>query len=191
MELSDDGLKALTATWRDRWGDRMPLLEEVGDPSRWVRFHSLPESKRYAESEAEYETILHRHRTVIGELGPAEWLYVIAAYYDEPTWRRRPDPAVHRGAVHWLTIEDGESDYFVGELRFFAARAATGDPSLDLLLRRIADDELHYVIIAPPDLRWLYHPYDGGADVIAETMQERDALKARHPDWLSTHPSGR
>ncbi|TQS31246.1 hypothetical protein FLW16_00640 [Microbispora sp. KK1-11] len=41
-----------------------------------------------------------------------------------------------------------------------------------------------------PDLRWLYHPYDGGADVIAPTRTERDALKERHRDWLSAHPLG-
>ncbi|MEU8403165.1 hypothetical protein AB0C28_49000 [Nonomuraea sp. NPDC048892] len=41
-----------------------------------------------------------------------------------------------------------------------------------------------------PDLRRLYHPYDGGADVILTNTQERDTLKAAHTDWLSKHPSG-
>ncbi|MGW0807157.1 DUF3885 domain-containing protein [Nonomuraea sp. NPDC002799] len=33
-------------------------------------------------------------------------------------------------------------------------------------------------------------PYDGGADVILAGLQERDALKAAHTDWLSKHPHG-
>lgn len=41
-----------------------------------------------------------------------------------------------------------------------------------------------------PEFRWLYHPYDGGVDVILPTPAERDTLKERHQTWLSTHPSG-
>jgi hypothetical protein len=35
---------------------------------RWVRFHSLPESKRYPDSQAEYAIELDRHYTVLSEL---------------------------------------------------------------------------------------------------------------------------
>lgn len=48
---------------------------------QWVRFHSLPESRRYADSDAEYAEILRRHRTVLRELqGSADLtdLWVIA-----------------------------------------------------------------------------------------------------------------
>ena len=37
-------------------------------PERWVRFHSLPESKRYAESEDEEAEVLRRHLTLLDEL---------------------------------------------------------------------------------------------------------------------------
>ncbi len=46
-------------------------------PQRWVRFHSLPESKRYAENENEYNTILQRHNAVLDYLaksGESLWL---------------------------------------------------------------------------------------------------------------------
>jgi hypothetical protein len=46
------------------------------------------------------------------------------------------------------------------------------------------------VIIAPPDDDWLYHPYDGGADVIAASSDARDVLRTRFAAWLSSHPSG-
>jgi hypothetical protein len=35
---------------------------------RWTRFHSLPESKRYAESDAEHQEVLTRHVAVASEL---------------------------------------------------------------------------------------------------------------------------
>lgn len=54
----------------------------------------------------------------------------------------------------------------------------------------VADDELGNVIISPMDLRWFYHPYDGGADVILPSTADRDRLRDRHRDWLSSQPSG-
>lgn len=116
-------VEALSEAWLSRWGGS-PIAHELRGrhTDRWVRFHSLPESKRYAQTEEEYGVILDRHHTV--------------------------------------------------------------------LLQGVTDDELGCVIIAPRDLRWLYHPHDGGADVIAPTTRERDALKIRHRDWLSAHPAG-
>ncbi|MGI5506319.1 DUF3885 domain-containing protein [Lentzea sp. CA-135723] len=34
------------------------------------------------------------------------------------------------------------------------------------------------------------NPYDGGADILLPTAVDRDAVKRRHTDWLSLHPSG-
>jgi hypothetical protein len=61
---------------------------------------------------------------------------------------------------------------------------------IDILLRAVADDEISGVLLGPPNLGWLYHPYDGGADVILSTRAERNELKARHHTWLSDHPTG-
>ncbi len=61
---------------------------------------------------------------------------------------------------------------------------------IDPLLRAVADDGGVDVIITDTGLRRLYHPYDGGADCILETTEERDRLKAAHRDWLSGHPGG-
>lgn len=44
--------------------------------------------------------------------------------------------------------------------------------------------------MADNQLRWLYHPDDGGADVIAPTPEGRDALRLKYRDWLSKHPKG-
>ncbi|GAA1516621.1 hypothetical protein GCM10009677_57390 [Sphaerisporangium rubeum] len=34
------------------------------------------------------------------------------------------------------------------------------------MLRAVTDDEISNVLLGPANLRWLYHPYDGGIDVI-------------------------
>jgi hypothetical protein len=45
-------------------------------------------------------------------------------------------------------------------------------------------------MIVANDCRWLLHPYDGGMDVILESKDARDLLKARHPEWLSARQDG-
>jgi hypothetical protein len=54
----------------------------------------------------------------------------------------------------------------------------------------VADDGTAGVAIADPEWRWLYHPYDSGADVIVESTARRDDLRRQHTSWLSSHPLG-
>ncbi|MER5327113.1 DUF3885 domain-containing protein [Streptosporangium roseum] len=188
--MTEDEVESLTTAWRTRWG-RSPIAYQLRGrhADRWVRFHSLPESKRYADTEDEYEIILDRHHRVLAELGAEEGLYVIAVYFEDEEGRISPDPR-HPGAVPWLAIEPGDDSPFEDAARLYVSMTSFDRRILDPLLRGVADDEIGYAIIAPLDLRWLYHPYDGGADVITPTARDRDVLKNRHADWLSTHPAG-
>ncbi len=189
--MTEDEVESLTTAWRARWG-RNPIAYQLRgwNADRWVRFHSLPESKRYAETEDEYQIILDRHHRVLTELGAAEeGLYVIAVYFEDEQGRISSDPR-HPDAVPWLTIEPGDDSPFEVAASLYVSMTSFDRQTLDPLLRGAADEELIDVIIASLHLRWLYHPYDGGADVIAPTAHDRDVLKNRHADWLSTHPAG-
>jgi hypothetical protein len=64
------------------------------------------------------------------------------------------------------------------------------DSGLEQILRLAADDGSGALLIVPVAMGWLYAPYDGGADVIADTSQRRDHLRESHASWLSAHPSG-
>ncbi|WP_339156146.1 DUF3885 domain-containing protein [Actinomadura luteofluorescens] len=188
--MTEDEVKSLTALWRTRWGGApIGCALSARHPDRWVRFHSLPDSKRYAETEQEYEVILDRHHRVLAELGADEGLYVIAGYFADAPVQAPAAPRTHAGAVPWLTIDPGEHPEVEIPLTLRVSTAPLRRATLDPLLRCVADDELGHVIISPLDLRWLYHPYDGGADVIAPSVRERDGLKNRHADWLPTPPS--
>jgi hypothetical protein len=190
MIVTEDEVESLSTSWRTRWGGP-PVAYELRrwHADRWVRFHSLPGSKRYADTEDEYEIVLDRHHRVLAELGASEGLYVIAGYFEDADGKVMPDRR-HSGAVPWLTIEPDDGSFFEIALRLYVSSTSHDRRMLDSLLRAVADDEIDNVIIAPPDLRWLYHPYDGGADVIAPTADDRDGLKERHRDWLSAHPAG-
>jgi hypothetical protein len=59
---------ALSIRWADRWGVTPPVGHMLRGRDTWVRFHSLPESKRYADTTEESDEILRRHHTLLNEL---------------------------------------------------------------------------------------------------------------------------
>ncbi len=53
---------------------------------RWLRIHSLPESKRYAESDFEYNIILNRQNQLINDLiGEGTELFISIGLYTGDT----------------------------------------------------------------------------------------------------------
>jgi hypothetical protein len=187
---NSDRSRALTEGWKRNWPDSDSVGSwPRGHQDRWVRFHSLPESKRYADSPEEYVEIIRRHRTVLAELSVTvapEDLVVIARDWgprDLATgWSKTHLP----GAWPWQRHEADDPEF---GFEYLWVCTGLTDSQLDALLTAAADDQAH-VILAEPALTWLYCPYDGGADVILPDKTTRDILRDRHTDWLSALPSG-
>ena len=174
-----DLIGRLTATWERRWPQTPPISFLVRElhPDLWVQFHSLPRSKRYAETDDERGTVLSRHHSVLEALGPSSECFVISPLWDPPG----EDSALVE-AVHWQTIE--VADYYDDPVQIFATSLTYPSAKFDGLLMACADNIEAQVIVGPDDLRWLYNPYDGGAHVIASSTTERDQLRARFASWL-------
>ena len=183
MSGSDDWRQALDGRWAEKWHMTSPVADELRaiHADVWVRFHSLPDAKRLAETDAEYATLLSRHHAILDALGLRDTCLVIAPRYAEQPL----EPAVHEW--HWRTVR---SDTFLEPVDLHAFTVDYPSPGLDAVLREVADDRLGGVILAPLDVEWLYHPYDGGADVLAASPAERDRLKETFADWLSSRTDG-
>jgi hypothetical protein len=185
---------------RRLWDWRWPRTPPIGywlrrDPDRWVRFPSLPGGKRYADDEAEYDILLDRHETVLDELrGDADELLVITTElsFTPRTARRRPlADALLPGAEPWSVLSWPGYEPELAFAHAFVNEVTWKPGGLDELLRAVADEQLAYVLLAPPDLSWLYAPYDGGADVLLADSGARDELRRRHLDWLRTATTAR
>ncbi len=179
----------LTALWRTRWPATPPFAHRLRDayPHRWVCFHSLPGSKRYPKDANEYAVVLDRYNTVLDELFAGMDVYVVTS-----TWSMNPAVPTYRPAgIHWLTVLMHDSvPQFPIYTHLFATRRPWKRGCIDALVRAVADDEQRDVFITDTAMQRIYHPYDGGADVLLDTPAERDSLRSRHPDWLSRHPLG-
>ncbi|GLX94761.1 hypothetical protein Hesp01_27110 [Herbidospora sp. NBRC 101105] len=188
----------LTGTWRTNRPECLPVAHELkwACHSRWVRFHSLPESKRYPDTADEYTILLNRYETVLSELFGDRDVYVITtAFTDHPTFGeplRYPEPVtLNPGARLWMTVtDDAPDEEFPSYSHLLVTRRTRRPGSLDALLRAVADDAMGNVMITDLDMRRVFHPYDGGADCILEDSATRDDLKAAHREWLSDHPQG-
>lgn len=184
------------------WAARWPGIRLVGHqlrhqlPDHWVRFRSRPGSRRHPDTATDVHELLDRHRRVLDRLaeGDDSPLLVMTASFssaDEPVFERSEAlTTMLPDARYWISperIEPGEPSV---RTNLFVNRLTVDDGALQDLLRYVAGDQTLDVVICDPGFRWLYAPYDGGADVIAPTPAQRDELRSEFADWLPTGPSG-
>lgn len=88
--------------------------------------------------------------------------------------------------VFWRTVE--QEGFFVWKL--FQQECQVGESDFELLVRRVAMNEIVNLLIVDWDGSWIICPYDGGIDIIAKDSLERDRLARMFSKWRSPHPSG-
>ena len=184
--------------WRRSYGET-PLVGHVlrtRFPRRWMRIHSLPGSKRYAETEDERQEILRRQNTLCSEvIGDGNACAIV--FYDFGEEARLPEDvrAALRGlgpvflAMVSASEVSGEPE-LDGEYPLLMAELAWRPGVIDAILLAVADDVLETPLLVGVERGCIVAPYDGGVDVIARSEELRDQLKARYASWLSRHPAG-
>ena len=182
----------LTTRWRERWPGRPPLAP--GEPSsledydaRWVRFHSLPESKQWPDTQDERFEILSRHSIALTETveqyGCAELTVIVQDYNTNDLfggWTKKHLPGSWPW-TSWRDPGDDEDDPFV----YYWVAPMTSIGELDELLL-LAAEGTGNAMVTDSQMTWLYIPYDGGADVYLPSSTERDEFRDRHPEWRPT-----
>ncbi len=185
------------------WRRFYPAFQPVGWMMRgdgaehWLRFHSLPKSKRYAETGEERQILLTRQnriaREVLGEGKPC-WLaqswWNAAAHSDAAAENVSPPPiALAFGAtfVHHFTVNDGEDDH-VWTVQ--AARSHWRSHAFDPLLLEIAESSAPRALWLNEDNGAVFAPYDGGVDLFLPDRSAVNHLRSLFADWLSPHPLG-
>ncbi|CAM5691003.1 putative protein OS=Streptomyces aurantiogriseus OX=66870 GN=GCM10010251_16710 PE=4 SV=1 [Streptomyces aurantiogriseus] len=188
----------LEALWQERRPSGPPIAHTFRTTyaDHWVRFHSLPGSKRYPESEDEYAIVLDRYNTVLDDLFADTDVFVVTMDWSNtptgPAGYPTPRQELHPDGIHWWTepdVDDFDPEFHT-YTRLYADRRPWRPGCVDDLLRAVADEAVVEVFITDTNLRRIHHPYDGGADIILTTPAERDELRDRHADWLSSHPAG-
>ncbi len=192
--------------FRQFWARHYPSIEPVGYELRnagvrhWVRFHSLPRSKRRPDTSAEWAELLARQNelasAVLGEK-PGCWLV-------QSHWEVRPDEAevVFRdGGNPFKATADYDLKPAMATVRApgtefeqrweaFAGPAEWSAGRFDRLLRDIATERAAPTLWVSNTTGAVFAPYDGGIDLFLPDEGRVRELRGLHPDWLSTHPLG-
>lgn len=190
--------------WQRNYPDCPPVsyLFKWRLSDRWFRFHSLPESKRYAENDEEKEHILARQNAVLlNVIGEGEECVIVVGDYSESSGELingTSCPILARYITYALPslskqefdpepLDEGESPLY---LRLAYGNHTLQMGSLDEILLCAADNQITNFFVASFDRNRIFAPYDGGVDVVLRDSAERDEFKSRYTNWLSEHPEG-
>ncbi|MDO7848442.1 hypothetical protein Q5H92_18900 [Hymenobacter sp. M29] len=193
--------------WLSRFPHTPPISHyfrhDYGD--KWFRIHSLPESKRYANTEAEWETLLTRQNAVITDvLGlDTSILLVTGDYlYDELSAEEvdftldsvltlesiagLPFEPATRTDLHRMDPEEYDSGRIYQP---FFCEQIWRPHQFDAVLKDIADDCTRVLFIAL-ERECIAVPYDGGVDLFLPTAEARDTYRTKYQAWLSSREDG-
>jgi hypothetical protein len=189
--------------WQQHFPNCLPIsyLFKRDLANRWFRFHSLPESKRYAENQAEVAELLARQNTVLlNVIGTeTECVLVSGNYANSPLVENlKHCPALaHFQFQEFIKLSKQEFDPDELEpneepiyLTLFYATHKLKQGSLDEILLCVADWKIVNFFVVSCKRKRIFAPYDGGVDIILENTEERDKFKEKYKDWLSHHPKG-
>lgn len=166
-------------------------------PKRWMRVHSLPESKRYPSSAAEYAELLHRHNEVATHvLGEGESCLVFVARFAEtpqPVGACEAPELVHTNLV-WQpdlsTVVDPDDEQAQTWMHIAAAPIVWTRSAFDTAIRSRADEICGPILFANLARHTAYAPYDGGADLFLPSETDVALAKERWSAWLSARLDG-
>lgn len=183
--------------FREHFGATAPvgycLRADHGD--RWLRLHSLPGSKRYAEEDGERAEVRRRAWAAAAALfpaGSAVWL-VVPSFYEAPSILDRLPVTLVAGGRY-------EHPLFCEPLRVDVAQITWphGPGLFEALIDEIANDALRAVWFSVATGE-AFAPYDGGIDLFvasearveASPASRKDALRRMFPrDWFSPRADG-
>lgn len=188
--------------WDQFYPNNLPISHLLKHyfPQSWFRIHSLPESKRYANTPAEYELLLNRQNEIITDcLGDDASIFIVSGHYF--TFSRNIkayDPAFILAYKFHLEQEinltQANPEYYDGEdkdhyFRPCSVKVAWQANEHNDLLKKIADDEVRAFMISF-EQNIIVAPYDGGIDFIIFDKTKRNALRDKYKDWLSPREDG-
>jgi len=182
--------------WRTHFPGAAPVGWALREsfPDRWVRFHSLPGSRRYPEGKKDRAIVVERAcalaKALLGEDGPYYLLANVYAPDDALPFAVTPDWTYHTAQLTqaFSCPEDAEDDASI--IVVFTGQTETLDRHFERAVLGIAEDRSARCVWVSPNKPVVFAPYDGGFDLITAKPQQATALKQSFKRWTSKHPEG-
>lgn len=177
---------------REHFGTTPPIgfCLRADHSQRWLRLHSLPQSKRYAETDVERTEVRRRAWAAASEVlptGAQVWLTVTGySPQNAPSEVRLPSMP----SLRFEPVAEFNHRLLAEASVVFAARTTWPHAHFGQVIDLIARDELRLVWLSSVSGE-VFAPYDGGIDLILESAPRREALRRSFPaDWFSSREDG-
>jgi hypothetical protein len=168
--------------WAENYPETLPInyLFKHKLNRRWLRIHSLPESKRYAQTKEESDALLHRQNSIIDDLIEQNVeINVVVNFIKIDSFLFRMFNFTNLGV-----LVDSEAETVFQSFIFETTWETNG---LNPMLLEIADDNLRAFIIGED---CLIAPYDGGMDLIFKDEPTKYFYQRKYKNWLSAREDG-
>ena len=188
--------------WTITYPDTVPISHffKHNYSDRWFRIHSLPESKRYAYNDREWEILLKRQNEIITDLFETDTsILIVTGKYDlkgdEDINNLTDEEEVFKTysftQLDNIDLYELNSDsYEEGQIyRPAFAKTVWLLNQHDKLLREIANDNIRAFFVSF-EKNVIVAPYDGGIDFVLKNNFTRDFYKNKYKQWLSELESG-
>ena len=183
--------------WNTNFKETIPLYFTFREafPERWLRIHSLPESKRYADSESEMKILLCRQNQVFSdEIKENDDIYLVRDEYFINTGEIEDEfdfyPEYNFQKISVIKLNDYYNDYEENEkLNILVTKDKWKKNHFNKLLEDIAND-VSMVFFISIKRKIIFAPYDGGMDIIYQNEQQRNFYKEIYKNWLSKRDDG-
>lgn len=179
-----------SSIWRETFGETPPLGHILRHDfhANWTRFHALPESKRYAETDVEKNIILSRANSLAAAcFDELEVVWVVTARYGD-TFLETHDLVAKLNmepAFSWTDLEEEPEDQI--QTTFYVKSIPWKQSSLDWLFADIAEDQIRAILFSQTK-NIVFAPYDGGFDIICPRSQKIRGLEVNFGTWMSERP---
>jgi hypothetical protein len=172
--------------FQDFWAENYPETKPINYlfkhiyKDNWLRIHSLPESKRYANTKEEWDILLHRQNSIIDDLILQDAdIQVVINFIEVDSFLFSMFNFTNIGGF----VDDAAETVF----QSFCFETTWETNGLNPMLIEIADDNLRAFIIGKD---CLICPYDGGIDLIFKDVQDKYLYKEKYKKWLSKRHDG-
>jgi hypothetical protein len=188
--------------WAKNYPETLPInhLFKHYLKERWLRIHSLPEAKRYAETAEEWAILLERQNTVFNDLMPKnEKICIVSGIYsnaDKVFEKDISDTLPYHKTLNFKALDPLDmhkisGDWYDEGIKFTPCFAEEiYEPNkFDSILKSIANDEWRLFFIAPKS-HTIIAPYDGGVDIIFSDITPLSIYSEKYKNWLSKREDG-
>lgn len=181
--------------WNKFHPNSIPISHTLkySEQKNWVRLHTLPQAKRYSETEAEKETICFRQNSI------AEFILGGGSkcrnYYCELEGAEA-NPNLQQilsrdfDKFRNSTKSEYFSEDYEGNCVIHCFDSIWQTNSFNRVLFALANDELKSVIWMSAQTGAIFAPYDGGIDLILPSIEQCNKAREKFKDWISSHPAG-